>query len=193
MWCEELTRWKNPWCWERLKVGGEGDDRGWDGCMASLTRWTWIWASSGRWWGTGKPGVLQSMGFTESDTTEQLNHNKASTLTSVLCAIINLHFTSMCVKNLTIHCYKFLLVNHVLKKCFKLEKNLSYYIFNISVSFILLCRCKFPSCIPFLPSEELPVTFAVVVCWQWNLLASVCMKNFISMFKWYLYWVLFSW
>ena len=60
--CEELTHWKKPWCWERLKAGGEGDDRGWDGWMASLTWRTWIWASSGRWWQTGKPGVLQSMG-----------------------------------------------------------------------------------------------------------------------------------
>ena len=47
---------------QRLKVGAEGDDRGWDGWMASPTQWTWIWASSGRWWRTGKPGVLQSMG-----------------------------------------------------------------------------------------------------------------------------------
>ena len=61
-WCEELTHWKRPWCWERLKVGGEGDDRGWDGWMASLTRWTWIWVGSGSWWWTGKPDVLQSMG-----------------------------------------------------------------------------------------------------------------------------------
>ena len=47
-WCEELTHWKRPWFWERLKAKGEGDDRGWDGCMASLTQWTWIWANSGR-------------------------------------------------------------------------------------------------------------------------------------------------
>ena len=46
-WCEELTYWKRPWCWERLKAGGEGDDRGWDGWMASLTRWTWVWAGTG--------------------------------------------------------------------------------------------------------------------------------------------------
>ena len=57
-WCKELTHWKRPWCWERLKAGGGGDDRGWDGWMASLTRWTWDWASSRRWWRTGKPGVL---------------------------------------------------------------------------------------------------------------------------------------
>ena len=60
---EELTHWKRPWCWERLKAGGEGDDRRWDGWMASPTRWTWVWASSGSCWWTGKPGVLQSMGL----------------------------------------------------------------------------------------------------------------------------------
>ena len=50
------------WCWERLKAGGEGEDRGWDGWMASPTQWTWVWISSRSWWWTGKPGVLQSMG-----------------------------------------------------------------------------------------------------------------------------------
>ena len=53
---------KRSWCWERLKAVGGGDDRGWDGWMASLTWCTWVWASSGSWWRTGKPGVLQSMG-----------------------------------------------------------------------------------------------------------------------------------
>ena len=61
-WCEELTHWKRPWCWEGLKAGGEGDDRQWDGWMASLTQWTWVWASSGSWCWTGRPGVLQSIG-----------------------------------------------------------------------------------------------------------------------------------
>ena len=63
MWCEELTHWKRPWCWERLKVGGKWDDRGWDGWMASLTQWTWVWVNSGSWWWTGRPGVPQSMGL----------------------------------------------------------------------------------------------------------------------------------
>ena len=53
---------KRPWCWEGLKAGGEGDDRGWDNWMASLTRWTWVWINSRSWWWMGKPGVLQSMG-----------------------------------------------------------------------------------------------------------------------------------
>ena len=50
------------WCWEGLGVGGEGDDRGWDGWMASLTRWTWVWVNSGSWWWTGRPGMLRFMG-----------------------------------------------------------------------------------------------------------------------------------
>ena len=61
-WCEELTHLKRPWCWERLRAG-EGDDRGWDGWMASLTQWTWVWASSRGWWRSEKPGMLQSMGL----------------------------------------------------------------------------------------------------------------------------------
>ena len=51
------------WCWERLGAGGEGDDRGWGGWMASLTRWTWVWVNSGSWWWTGRPGVLWFMGL----------------------------------------------------------------------------------------------------------------------------------
>ena len=61
-WCKELTHWKRPWCWERLKAGGEGDDRRWDSWMVSLTQWTWFCADSGSWWWTGRAGVLWSMG-----------------------------------------------------------------------------------------------------------------------------------
>ena len=60
--CKELTHWKRLWCWEGLGAGGEGDDRGWDGWMASLPRWTWVWMNSGSWWWTGRPGVLWYMG-----------------------------------------------------------------------------------------------------------------------------------
>ena len=62
IWCKELTHWKRPWWWERLRAGGEGDNRGWDGWMASPTRWTRVWVNSGSWWWTGKPGVLWFMG-----------------------------------------------------------------------------------------------------------------------------------
>ena len=74
-WCEELTHWKRPWCWERLKAGGEGEDRGWDGWMASLTQWTWVWAGSGSWWWTGKPDVLQSM------WSQRVGHDRGTELT----------------------------------------------------------------------------------------------------------------
>ena len=60
---EELTYWKRLWCWEELGAGGEGDDRGWDGWMASLTRWMWVWVNSESWWWTGKPAVLWFMGL----------------------------------------------------------------------------------------------------------------------------------
>ena len=61
-WWEELTHLQRPWCWERLKVGGEGDYQEWDGWMASPTQWTRVWVNSGSWWWTGKPGVLQFIG-----------------------------------------------------------------------------------------------------------------------------------
>ena len=62
-WFKEPTHWKRPWSWERLRAGGEGGDRGWESWLATLTQWTWIWASFRRQWRTGKPGVLQSMGL----------------------------------------------------------------------------------------------------------------------------------
>ena len=60
---EELTHWKRPWWWEGLGAGGEGDNRGWDGWMASLTWWTWVWVNSRSWCWTGRPGVLRFMGL----------------------------------------------------------------------------------------------------------------------------------
>ena len=59
---EELTHWKRLWCWERVGAGGERGEPGWDGWMASLTRWTCVWVRSGRWWWTGRLGVLRFMG-----------------------------------------------------------------------------------------------------------------------------------
>ena len=73
-WCKEPTHWKRPWCWERLRAGGEGGNRGWGGWMASPTRWTWVWESSRCWWWTGKPGVLQYMGL------QRLGHDWATEL-----------------------------------------------------------------------------------------------------------------
>ena len=67
-WCEEPTHWKRPWCWKRLKEGEERDD--W---VVSPTRWTWVWASSGSWWWTGKPGCCSPWRCKKSDMTERLN------------------------------------------------------------------------------------------------------------------------
>ena len=61
-WCEELTHLKWHWCCERLRAGGEGDDRGQDGWMASPTQWTWVWVDSGSWWWIARPAVLWFMG-----------------------------------------------------------------------------------------------------------------------------------
>ena len=86
-WCEELTHLKRPWCWERLKAGGEGDDRGWDGSVASLTQWSWVWVNSGSWWWTGRPGVLCSMG------SRRVGHDRATELNwSVYMAVLHSHF-----------------------------------------------------------------------------------------------------
>ena len=73
-WCKELTHWKRPWCRERLKEGGEGDDRGWNGWMASPTQWTWVWVNSGSCWWTGRPDMLQSMG------SQRLGHDSVTEL-----------------------------------------------------------------------------------------------------------------
>ena len=59
--CKKLSHWKRPWCSERLRARGAGDDRGWDGWMASPTR-TWAWVNSRSWWWTWRPGVLRFMG-----------------------------------------------------------------------------------------------------------------------------------
>ena len=90
-WWEELTHWKRPWCWERLKVGGEGDDRGWDGGMASLTRWACVWVSSRSWWWTGKPGMLQSKGLQRvgHDRETELNWTEKTAYIWILPALFS--------------------------------------------------------------------------------------------------------
>ena len=79
-WCEELTHLKRPRCWERLREGGDGDDRGWDGWMVSPTQWTWVWVNSGSWWWTGRPGVLRFMGSqrVRHDWATELNWTETS-------------------------------------------------------------------------------------------------------------------
>ena len=84
-WCEELTHLKRPWCWERSRAGVEGDDRGWDGWMASPTQWTGVWVDSGSWWWTGRPGELRFM------VSQRVGHDWATELNWT----INGSFTSI--------------------------------------------------------------------------------------------------
>ena len=87
-WWEELIHLKRPWFWEWLKVGGQGNDRGWDGWMASPIQWTWVWVSSGSWWWTGRPGVVQSIGsqIVRHDWATELNWTDEQ-LDGVFCAV----------------------------------------------------------------------------------------------------------
>ena len=78
IWCKEANSLEKTLSWEILKAGGEGDDRGWDGWMASLIPWTWVWTGSRRWWRTRKPGALQSIGSKRvGDDSVTDNHSKA--------------------------------------------------------------------------------------------------------------------
>ena len=88
-WCEKRTHLKRPWCSERLRAGGEGDNKGWDGWMASPTQWTWVWVNSGSWWWTWRPGVLQSMGL------QRAGHDWATKLTDWLMKNALLLFIQM--------------------------------------------------------------------------------------------------
>jgi len=109
-WCEELTHWKRPGCCERLKAGGEGDNREWDGWMASPMQWTWIWVGSGSWWWTEKPGVLHSMG------SQRARHNRATELNwTGLCSTSGfpvLHYTQSLLRFISIEWV--ILSNHLI-------------------------------------------------------------------------------
>jgi len=86
--CEELTHWKRL-CWEGLGARGEGDDRGWDGWMASPTWWTWVWVNSWSWWWTGRPGVLRFMG------SQRVGHDWATDLIWFFPNICNSEFLNV--------------------------------------------------------------------------------------------------
>ena len=104
--CEELTHWKRRWWWEELGAGAEGDDRGWDGWMASRTQWAWVWVNSGSWWWTGRPGVLWFMGYqrvghdwsTELNWTESLAGKLTVTVTDALAILFYNVFISIIYK-----------------------------------------------------------------------------------------------
>ena len=105
--CEELSHWKRLWFWEGLGAGGEGDDRGWDGWMASRTRWTWVWVNSRSWWWTGTPGVLWFMG------SQRVGHDWATELNWTELNIyptVYLVYFFMYSEFIKFHCYSLLLI-----------------------------------------------------------------------------------
>ena len=87
-WCKELTPWKRPWCWERLRAGGEGDDRGWDGWMASPTQWTWVWVTVGVGDGQGGLACCSPWGHKEWDTTELYANILLQSITYIFILLI---------------------------------------------------------------------------------------------------------
>ena len=100
-WCEELIHLKRPWCWERLKAGRKGNDRGWDDCMVSQPWWTWVWPSSGQWGKTGKLGVLQSM------ESERFRHDWATERKIIIFKKIKIKMNRYSISKLSQHSVKF--------------------------------------------------------------------------------------
>ena len=138
--CKELTQWKRLWCWEGLGAGGEGDGRGWDGWMASLTRWSWVSVNSGSWWWTGKPGVLRFMG------SQRVGHDWATELNWTLVKLLLVNISQSLKASVT-SCFIFQLngafdfyVRHMKHgRCLKKEKiSLEYY---VRISKALPVRC----------------------------------------------------
>ena len=96
-WCEVLTHWKRPGCWEKIEGRRRGDDRGWNGWMASSTWWTWVCTVSGSWWWTRKPGVLQPTGLqrVRHDSVAELNWTATTTLNLLAFLEKNFHKKSL--------------------------------------------------------------------------------------------------
>ena len=138
--CEELTHWKSPWCWKNLKAEGEGDDRGWDGLMASLTVWTWVWVSSGSCWGTAcSRGVTKSR-TRLSDWTQYSKNDDC--ITCLVSSFFPIDFLTLCVCVHTHVChydYKCLFSLHFLSSS-NLVYHQSFYfrLWRLSVSDVFL-------------------------------------------------------
>ena len=118
IWFKELTHWKRPWYWERLKAGWEGDNRRYDGWMALPTQWTWAWVNSGSWWWTGRPGMLQSMG-SKGPTWTELNWYRGYTWSQKLWHDSATFTFTHCVSHLSAISVIFFLLVIWLYNCFK--------------------------------------------------------------------------
>ena len=171
-WYEELTHWKRPWYWEILRAI-EGDDRAWDGWMALLTQWTWVWVCSRSWWWTGRPGMLQFMG------SQQVRHDWAT----------ELNWTAM---NQPWVCMCFPLLNHPLipspwlSQCTSFECPVSCIKFGLVIYFTYgnIHVSRLFSQIPPLPSptESKSLFFSSV-----SLLLSCIWGHHYHLFKFHIY------
>ena len=101
-----------PWCWERLRAGGEGGAREWDGWMASLIQWTWVWASSRRRWSMGQPGVLQSMGSWRVGHDSDWTTNTGRLKTLHFCVLVCFFMYYLCEKY-----YELIIVQYYIANC----------------------------------------------------------------------------
>ena len=116
LWPPDVKHLKGPWCWERMKAGGEGDDKGWDGWMASPTQWIWVWVNSGSWWWTGRPGMPQFMG------SQRIGHDWVNWTDMYIFVYINcIHF----IHNVHVH-YNYFSSNVA-------EINIKQYVFRICI------------------------------------------------------------
>ena len=135
--CEELTHWKRLWCWEGLGARAEGDDPGWDGWTASLTRWMWVWVNSGRWWWTGRPGVLRFMG------SQRVGHDWATELNWTEPALGKPSFLD----NLTAYNKGFSI--KIYQSAQGSERNPSFWSTTLSFSLFLACHKHLNAFAPF--------------------------------------------
>ena len=141
LWPPHAKSWLigKDWCWEGLGAGGEGDDRGWDGWMASLTRWTWVSVNSGRWWWTGRPGVLRFMG------SQKVRHDwETDMIWSDHIKYISHHFFLLVQILYFSGIYKIMQVNFLVITSHKWNNKLNSY---MTIMYYLKCKCRHKWCI----------------------------------------------
>ena len=141
-----MTHWKRLWCWEGLGAGGEGDDRGWDGWIASPAWRTWVWVNSGSWWRTGRPGVLQFIG------SQRVGHDW---VTEVNWTELKLYLVSVSLNSTPFYFFSCKISTVLTILCYQMRK-FGFYFFKAPRSSILLnLRYSFSRAVISFPSREM--------------------------------------